>query len=227
MKKPIDASVYGQLAADKNKKPLFLFPTETEAEPFRRLCPDAQTGISGVGAAQTAVNISRFLQSGYRNLVLAGIAGAYGDRFRKGDVVDVVEERLAGMPVPYARSYRPTEARASSENRTNSNTRADSEAWAASKESSAARDRATSGSAELPQAVANTVTACGAVADGADIENMEGAVFFALCEEYGAASREIRAVSNRVGEPRGEWDAETALRHLAETLNRLYEYEQD
>lgn len=188
-------------------EPLFLFPTEAEAEPFRRLCPDAQTAVSGVGVVETAVNISRFLQAGYRNLVLAGIAGAYGDRFRKGDVVAVREERLAGMPALYARSYCPTEVRRGS--------------------GGGSGFREVSGGAELPQAVSNTVTACGAPSDGADIENMEGAVFFALCGEYGAASREIRAVSNRVGEPRGEWNAESALRNLAETLNLLYEYEQD
>lgn len=223
MKKITDDFARERSAA--SEKMLFVFPTEAEAAPFRRLCPCAQTAVSGVGAAQTAVGISRFLQQGYRNLVLAGIAGAYGDKFSKGDVVEVCEERLAGMPALYARSYRPQPLSAIG--------RSPSGGHSAAAESSAANDlripdaRSASGGERVPQAIANTVTVCGAAAGGADIENMEGAVFFALCEEYGAASREIRAVSNRVGEPRGEWDTELALRRLAETLNRLYEYEQD
>ena len=64
----------------------------------------------------------------------------------------------------------------------------------------------------------NTVSACGAEAQGAEVENMEGAALFALCEEFGAECCEVRAISNRVGEPREEWCVPTALEKLAHAV---------
>lgn len=67
----------------------------------------------------------------------------------------------------------------------------------------------------------NTVSACGADAQGAEVENMEGAALFALCEEFGAECCEVRAISNRVGEPREEWDVPTALESLAHAVQQI------
>ncbi len=77
----------------------------------------------------------------------------------------------------------------------------------------------------LPEGVravrSNTVAMCGAEACGVEVENMEGAALFALCEEFGAECAEIRAISNRVGEPRSEWEVQTALGNLARTVVRI------
>ncbi len=163
-----------------------LFPTEMEAAPFRQQRPDAEVVICGVGMAQTAACVARLLSEGERSLWLAGIAGAYSAELAKGSVVAVAEERVAGLPAQFARSY-----------------------------------RATSLPEGLPMAISNTVATCGAVAAGADIENMEGAAVFALCEEFGAECVEIRAISNYVGEPRSEWDIPTALENLTQELLKV------
>lgn len=73
----------------------------------------------------------------------------------------------------------------------------------------------------IPAAVSNTVSVCGAAAGGAVLENMEGAVFFAMCGEAGVRYCEFRAVSNRVGAPRGEWHTELAAENLARTLMKM------
>lgn len=67
----------------------------------------------------------------------------------------------------------------------------------------------------------NTVSACGAEACGADVENMEGAALFALCEEFGAECCQVRAISNLVGEPREEWSVPTALDNLAHAVHKI------
>ena len=64
----------------------------------------------------------------------------------------------------------------------------------------------------------NTVSACGAEACGAEVENMEGVALYALCEEFGAECCEVRAISNMVGEPRDEWDVPMALENLAHAV---------
>lgn len=158
-----------------------LIPTELEAAPVRALCPDAEVVICGVGMAQTAACVARLLCEGECNLLLAGIAGAYeGSAIAKGDVVAVSEERVAGLPIQFGRTY-----------------------------------RATYTPEGLPAVCSNTVSMCGAEACGARVENMEGASLFALCEEFGAECAQVRAISNRVGEPREAWDIPLALENLA------------
>ena len=73
----------------------------------------------------------------------------------------------------------------------------------------------------LREVCANSVCRCGADGCGADVENMEGAALFALCEEFGAECAEVRAISNYVGEPREGWNIPLALEALAQALKRL------
>lgn len=68
----------------------------------------------------------------------------------------------------------------------------------------------------------NTVTASGAAASTAQIEDMEGAAFFAVCARMGVAAASIRAVSNMVGDARDKWRIEDAAQALAKELCRLY-----
>lgn len=167
-------------------KKLFLFPTEMEAERFRQAAPDADVRISGVGAAETAAATARALRDGYRDLVLAGIAGTYDDTFEAGTTVAVTEEREAALPAAYAKTY-----------------------------------TAGYSPAGFQTVTSNTVGTCGAEANGAQIENMEGAVFFALCEDAGVRYCEIRSVSNRVGASRDEWQTDTALENLTRNLVKM------
>ena len=57
----------------------------------------------------------------------------------------------------------------------------------------------------LRTAVSNSVARSGAAPAGAEVENMEGAAFFAVAAALGVPAAEVRAVSNRVGEPFGVW----------------------
>ena len=60
-----------------------------------------------------------------------------------------------------------------------------------------------------------------AKAEGALIENMEGAALFAMAEVLNIKVVEIRAVSNRVGESFAEWHLDYALGNLSKTLKSL------
>ena len=71
---------------------IYLFPTELEAKCFRALCPDAKVVISGVCMAATAATIASLRCTADDGVVLAGIAGAYGDSVAVGEVVEVVSE---------------------------------------------------------------------------------------------------------------------------------------
>ncbi len=55
-----------------------------------------------------------------------------------------------------------------------------------------------------------------------DIENMEGAPFFAHCLSQGVQFTEIRAISNRVGDPFPLWRIGEALDSLTAELLKIY-----
>ena len=87
----------------------YLFPTELEAKAFRELSPRSEVVISGVGMVATAAVIARLVGRGELTaediVVLAGIAGAYGDSVAVGSVVEVVEECCAELPERFQERY--------------------------------------------------------------------------------------------------------------------------
>lgn len=79
---------------------------------------------------------------------------------------------------------------------------------------------------ELRAVSSLTVNSSGAGAEfkdaaGAQVENMEGAAFFAVCDALGVECAELRAISNRVGEPYGQWHTDEALENLTEILQQM------
>ncbi len=162
---------------------VYLFPTIEEAKGFILERPKASVFITGVGMAALSATMCRAVKSKRPHLiVLAGVAGSYSEELLKGEVVEVVDQCVAGLPERYREHY--------------------------------AMEPLT----DLRAVKANTVNQCGAAAEGAQIEEMEGAAFFALCEALDVEGVEIRAISNRVGEPREEWAFKEAVEHLTQWL---------
>lgn len=168
-----------------------LYPTEAEAAPLRRRAPHAQIRICGVGPAAAAAATAAIIRDERPDrILLAGIAGAYGDAAGVGEVYAVAEEREPEIPARFAAVH-----------------------------------RAGFMPAGLPAAVANTSTRTGAPAAGAQLENMEGAAVYAVCAALGVSCCEVRAVSNRVGEPFAAWRTQEAAERLAEAVARILDSE--
>lgn len=165
-----------------------LFPTEAESAPFVARNEGVSCVVSGVGMAATAATLTRLLPtlSAGDMLILAGVAGAYGDRAEVCEVVEVESERTAELPGRFVRTYRPTVTVSA-----------------------------------LRRTASNTVHGGGAAPGEASIENMEGAAFMAVCGAAAVACAEIRAVSNRVGEPFDRWRFDEAAERLAEALTKI------
>jgi nucleoside phosphorylase len=167
----------------------YLFPTELEAKAFRELCPDAEVVISGVGMAATAAAIASLNPHAEDVVVLAGIAGAYGDSVAVGEVVEVVSEECVELPERFRRAYTQFEPYTL-----------------------------------LRGVRSNSVHTMQSVSHGADIENMEGAALFAMADVIGFRAVEVRAISNRVGEPFEKWAVDEAVTALTKEL-KLFEDE--
>ena len=90
-------------------KVIYLFPTAMEASLFRKLESEAEVVVSGVGMVATSATLAELWADGQINresiVVLAGIAGSYGDAVAQGEVVEVVEERCIELPERFRVSY--------------------------------------------------------------------------------------------------------------------------
>ena len=220
-------------------KRIFIFPTIEEAKAFILTEPRDPVFVGGVGMAEIAAATLRAVKAKKPQLVvLAGIAGACDRTLRRGEVVEVVCERIAGIPERYAREYETSGpdlglplAAGVTVNRSGDG------AAATGGPKSAAEG---TGHAE-PHPGFTADDRAGHAADGTqrqtpegnpentsegylpEVENMEGAAFFAVCDALGVACCQIRAVSNYVGEPFGQWAVEEAVGNLTEKLNQIFE----
>lgn len=269
-------------------KRIFIFPTVEEAKAFLLTQPRDPVFVGGVGMAEIAAATVRAVKARKPQLaVLAGIAGACERTLRRGEVVEVVTERAAGIPARYAREYETTgpdlglplaagitvsrsgdslrgepgtapeaaggepgtnpeaaermpgdtgtgqERVTEQENTTGPQAAGTGQAQAQEGAENAeehARRGTPGGTHDLPEGT-ETDRAQEGTPNGTDtlpeetlpeVENMEGAAFFAVCEALGVACCEVRAVSNYVGEPFGEWAVGEAVENLTEKLTQIF-----
>lgn len=194
-------------------KRIFIFPTVEEAKAFLLTEPRDPVFVGGVGMAEIAAATVRAVKARKPQLaVLAGIAGACERTLRRGEVIEVVTERVAGIPARYAREYETTGPDLGLP-------------LAAGVTVSRSGDALTEG----PEALTGTDAEGPEALTGTDaeeplprVENMEGAAFFAVCEALGVACCEIRAVSNYVGEPFDQWAVGEAVENLTEKLTQIF-----
>lgn len=169
------------------KPPLLIFATEAEAAPLRAIRSDLQIAICGVGLVEAGCAMAEIIRREEpEQVILCGIAGAYGSSLKIGEVVCVSEERSATLPAAYRKSYTATLR------------------------------------LPLKAVVSNSVMSVGAEADGAEVENMEGAAIFALCAQSSIPCGEIRAVSNYTTDRREDWNIPLALESLTSCINKLF-----
>lgn len=264
-------------------KRIFIFPTIAEAKAFILTEPRDAVFVAGVGMAEIAAATVRAVKAKKPQLVvLAGIAGAYDRTLRRGEVVEVVTERVAGLPERFAREYEATGpdlglplAGGVTVNRSGEGLQEGAQEVPAGATAELAQQPGgagagservlqpvgtgaeqmqtpapvtsgfipTDGAADLatvggtsydePTAgqAADELSAKGqsACADPAgteetlpEVENMEGAAFFAVCEALGVACCQIRAISNYVGEPFEKWAVDEAVENLTAKLTQIF-----
>lgn len=170
---------------------IFLFPTELEAQPFRSLCPHAQVVICGVGAAECA----------------ATTAAIITEHKLRGESLELVLAGIAG-------SYSLKDVAICDV------VEVVSEYIAALPPRFAVR-YSLEPQTFLRSVSSNTVNKQGESPTTAQIENMEGSAFMAVCAREGVKHLQIRAVSNGVGDNFVNWLIDEACEALACELFKL------
>jgi len=173
-------------------------------------------------------------------VILAGIAGVYpGTGLSVGDVALVATERVADLGAMrgerfeplYTKEYHcPHVTRFPSFKAVDANTvncaatprLADAQVCSAPTPAGCGEWPARPGlTACAAQALAGPSSAPASLLTPAQLENMEGAAFFAICLAHGVPFLELRAISNTVGDPHATWDIPRATRNLASALDDL------
>ena len=183
-------------ASNMGVKTLFLFATEAEAAPFRTLRPDATVVIIGVGMAEAAAGTAAaIVEHKPERVVLCGIAGACDERLAVGQVVEVLSDRVEGLPDAYVEEYECDRLTGLDFART----------LTVSRSGDAMRNE---------EIVAGEVPV---------VEQMEGAAVAAVVIALGVEDYcHIRAISNRVGEPFAQWRVGEAVAALAAVVAQLF-----
>ena len=87
-------------------KTLYLFPTSFEAAPFRAQHPSATVVEIGVGMAAAAATTARaIVEHQPQRVVLCGIAGTFDESIAVCEVVEVVSDRVVGLPKSFDKIY--------------------------------------------------------------------------------------------------------------------------
>lgn len=186
-----------------------LFPTQTEASLFH---DDAVNCIvSGVGLTATAVATLRAIQQDRPDvLILAGIAGMYPHApFKIGDVL-LVESEVEGdlgffTPEGFVHmAHLPLDIEFERRHTLHCPHLPTDAPFPLAR------------SASLNAAMAPFIDS-----SELDIENMEGAAFFHVCQQENQRFLELRAVSNLVKIGDDQWDMQGSVRAMTDGLHQL------
>lgn len=176
-------------------KRVVIFPTESEGEFFK--LDLYEKVICGVGQAECAATVARICADERpETIILAGIAGSYTDRYKTGTTVVVGSESVADLGAYRDGRFVPLYEK---------------------------RYLAPDADIDMPVVSSNTVncSSTNLIKHTADIENMEGAAFFAVCAALHVPCIEIRTVSNIVGSHFDQGVVRQCSRRLAEELKRI------
>lgn len=177
---------------------LYLFPTREEAAELltRRADLKPQVGFVGVGMAEAGANAAALIaRHRPQRVVLCGIAGACDRRVEVGDVVQVVRDKVAGLPEKYSLYY-TSPSLEGVDHYVNSVT--------VNRTGEALQDEWVKDTLQL------------------FVEQMEGAAVAAACRAMGVEEYiHLRAISNYVDDDRSAWRIKEAVKALGERIAEL------
>tara|TARA_R110002111_G_scaffold117946_1_gene180273 strand:- start:298 stop:918 length:621 start_codon:yes stop_codon:yes gene_type:complete len=205
-------------------KILLLAATTAELEPIQRLLEKETNAheitflVTGVGMIATTYSLTKELASNIYDLAInLGIAGAFDRTIALGEVVKVVHDQFSEELVEDGaelRTYQEVGLKKEESILCSTYEILDS----TFNKVRAITVNTVHGDEKSIQAVVNRLNP--------QVESMEGAAFFYVCNQFKTATIQIRAISNYVEKRnRDAWEIELALNNLAEatknTLSKL------
>ena len=164
--------------------------------------------VTGIGMVNTSINLTRELSKNRYDLVInMGIAGSFKDSINIGDVVEITEDSFSEIGF---------------ENNNQFNKFSEFDI----KTSFTVNPKSTLKS--VKSITVNTVHGNAqsiseiVERENTDIESMEGAAVFNVCEDFNTNCIQIRSISNKVeARNKDNWDIKTAISNLNNEVERI------
>ena len=164
--------------------------------------------VTGIGMVNTSINLTRELSKNSYDLVInMGIAGSFKDSINIGDVVEITEDSFSEIGFE-------------NNNQFNKFSEFDIKtSFTVNPKSTLTRVKSITvntvhGNA---QSISEIVKR-----ENTDIESMEGAAVFNVCEDFNTNCIQIRSISNKVeARNKDNWDIKTAISNLNNEVERI------
>ena len=185
-----------------------LIVSDTDLEITSKKLKKLPTLITGVGMVNMSISLTKKLcYEKYDFVINIGVAGSFNKNFKNGDVVEVIEDTFS--EVGY---YDDANFKLFANMDLNTTYLSPSKTYLDKVRSVTVN--CVSGNVKQIQALKKRLNP--------DIENMEGAAFFQVCENFSIPCLQIRSVSNKV-EKRNyqKWDIDLAVKNLNEEVEKI------
>ena len=164
--------------------------------------------ITGVGMVNTAINLTKeLIKSDYDLVINMGIAGSFSDDVKIGDVVEVVEDTFSEIGFEDGDKFSEfTDFKIKTTYSVKSKTNL--------RKAKGVTINTVHGKEDSITEIVNRINS--------DIETMEGASVFKVCEELDVSYMQIRAISNNVEiRNKDNWDIDLAIRNLNSEVEKI------
>ena len=182
-----------------------LLVSATDLEIEKERFSDFEILITGIGMLNTSINLTQRLSSDkYDLLINIGVAGSFNSELNIGDVVEVVEDKISELGFEDGESF-------SEFNEFNLK--------------NVFKNKSKTDLLSVKSITVNRVHGNqGSITEiinrlNPDIENMEGAAFFQVCNTFNVPCIQIRAISNKVEQRnKDNWNLPLAIKNLNNTV---------
>jgi len=185
---------------------LLVSATDLEIEKVR--FSDFEILITGIGMLNTSISLTQRLSSGkYDLLINIGVAGSFNPELNIGDVVEVVEEKISELGFEDGESF-------SEFNEFNLKNVFENKSKTDLLSVRSITVNRVHGNKRSITEIINRLNP--------DIENMEGAAFFQVCNTFNVPCIQIRAISNKVEHRnKDNWNLPLAIKNLNNKVEEI------
>ncbi len=185
-----------------------LLVSATDLEIEKERFSDFEILITGIGMLNTSISLTQRLSSGkYDLLINIGVAGSFIPELNIGDVVEVVEEKISELGFEDGESFsefHEFNLKNVFENKSKTDLLS---------VRSITVNRVHGNKRSITEIINRL---------NPDIENMEGAAFFQVCNTFNIPCIQIRAISNRVEHRnKDNWNLPLAIKNLNNKVEEI------
>ena len=185
-----------------------LLVSATDLEIEKERFSDFEILITGIGMLNTSISLTQRLSSGkYDLLINIGVAGSFNPELNIGDVVEVVEEKISELGFEDGESF-------SEFNEFNLKNVFENKSKTDLLRVRSITVNRVHGNKRSITEIINRLNP--------DIENMEGAAFFQVCNTFNVPCIQIRAISNKVEHRnKDNWNLPLAIKNLNNKVEEI------